>query len=506
MTATTDRSWVVRQSAVLTADPARVVARLFLPGQEMGGGERSRSSEVLARILALAEDVVDAELAAVVDAFDDRHRDLPALWRSHYELVAHRLPNGAAPSPQQRALIGAYFTQEFAFEAAALFNPSMAPHPDQDGLPPGAVRFVMTLRAVGEGHVSSIEMRVGVVDADGHVRIEPAGTVAVPAVDIEPAWVRTAFAEQVADMWGDLHDAEDVLDRLPSRFGRAELDACLAWLRTESITRDPERTVERFELMAACSYSVEFPASSAVTERLLMPRAPSESQGMEDTRLVRLDHGDGRVELVGTYTAFDGTAVSSQLLRTHDLRRFSMTRLSGPGSRNKGLALFPRRIDGRYAALSRADRETNGISWSDDLQRWDEPILVQAPVQPWEAVQLGNCGPPLETPAGWLVLTHGVGPMRRYSIGAILLDLDDPTRMIGRLDRPLLEPDDDERSGYVPNVVYSCGALLHGTTIVLPYGCSDSQTRLALVALEPLLAELTGLTGAVDDDRSEESA
>ena len=235
------------------------------------------------------------------------------------------------------------------------------------------------------------------------------------------------------------------------------------------------------------TYQVEFPVDSALQERVLMPRAPCESHGMEDVRMVRFVAPDGAVEHLGTYTAFDGRSISIQLLRTTDFRTFSTAPLSGPGARNKGLALFPRQVGGRYVALSRADRENNAVTTSADLLHWVHPVPIQTPKRPWEIVQLGNCGPPIETERGWLVLTHGVGPMRTYSIGALLLDLDDPTRVIGRLKEPLLSPADDERSGYVPNVVYSCGAMRHGRTIVLPYGCSDAMTRIATVDLDLLL-------------------
>ncbi|UZN01567.1 hypothetical protein [Cellulomonas sp. S1-8] len=267
----------------------------------------------------------------------------------------------------------------------------------------------------------------------------------------------------------------------------------LAGLRAQRLTRGASaRTAEHVERIAADTYAVEFPAGSTVQERVLMPRAPSESRGMEDVRLLRLSTLDGGTEHVGTYTAYNGREVRVHLLRTPDLRTYRSTPLSGPGSRDKGLALFPRPIGGRYVAISRADRESNAVTTSADLLHWEAPVRVQASQQPWEFVQLGNCGPPLETEEGWLVLTHGVGPMRTYAIGALLLDLDDPTVVVGRLEDPILSPTEDERSGYVPNVVYSCGAMLHGRTLVLPYGCSDTFTRIALVDLDALLSLLTG--------------
>ncbi len=368
----------------------------------------------------------------------------------------------------------------------------MVEHPDQAGLPPGATRFVITLRAVGEGHVSSIELRSGVVGADDSVLLDPPPTVAVLAHPAPITYSRTAFEHQLHDFGGEHANADFVLAALPETFGRDDLESALADLREQRLTRGrAARTIERYERIAASSYAVEFPTTSDLQERVLMPWAPAEASGMEDARVVRFRDDDGSAEYLATYTAYDGTTVASQLLRTADFRRFESLQLSGAGSQNKGLALFPRKVGGRYLAMSRADRESNGVTASDDLRRWERRILVQRPEQPWEIVQLGNCGPPLETEAGWLVLTHGVGPMRQYGIGALLLDLDDPTIVVGRLRGPFLTPDADERSGYVPNVVYSCGGMLHGRTLVLPYGCSDSQVRVALVDLDGLLGEMS---------------
>ncbi len=488
---TVDRSWVRRTPVALHPDLARVAASIFLPGQELAAGGASRSSAVLDRVRLLTDDEVDDELEMLRASFSHRHRDLEAIWRANYARMEHRVDAEQTLSEPRQALVGACFTQEYAVESAALFNPSMVEHPDQSGLAPGSTRFVLSLRAVGEGHVSSIEWRTGVIDADDVIALDPAPDVVVLPRAIESRWLRASFQQQLADMWGDHSDSDFVLGTLPEEFTRTELDAALELLRTQRLTRRAsDRTLERFEWAAACSYSVEFPTGSTLSERVLMPRSPAESHGMEDLRLVRLPLDDGGSEYVGTYTAYDGSRVSSHLLSTLDFRQFTVRRLSGRGSRDKGLALFPRTIRGRYVALSRTDRESNGITTSQDLQHWTQPEIVQRPERPWELIQLGNCGSPIETARGWLVLTHGVGPMRTYSIGAVLLDLDDPTRVLGRLRTPLLRPDDDERSGYVPNVVYSCGALLHGHSLVVPYGCSDTSSRIALVELGPLLAEL----------------
>lgn len=505
----TDGALVRRVGPTLLPDPARVAATLFLPGQEAVVPGASRSAGILARVLALPESDVAARLRALARDFAGRHRDLEAIWDASFELVRHRLPDPSAPSADRRRLIGAYFSQELAIEAAGLLNPSMVAHPDQSGLPDGSARFIITLRAVGEGHRSSMELRSGVVDAAGDVTLDPAPTVVVLAAPLAPRLSRTAVIHQLHEPHGPWDpeleaDAELVLDELPETFGTRDLAHGLAELHAQRVTRgDTGRTADRFTRIVANTYRVEFPASSELQERVLVPRAPVEAVGIEDVRLVHLRLADGASEYVGTYTAHDGRAISMQLLRTSDFRTWSSAPLTGPGAQNKGLALFPRPVGGRYLALSRADREDNSLTTSPDLLHWAEPELLQTPSEPWELVQLGNCGPPIETERGWLVLTHGVGPMRTYGIGALLLDLEDPTRVIGRLAEPLLTPDEDEREGYVPNVVYSCGAMLHGRRLVLPYGCSDARTRFAAVDLDPLLDALQDPAHADRTDRTD---
>ncbi len=480
-----------RTGHVLRPDPSRVVSLIFLPGQEATGAGESRSTAVLDRVLALSDEEVRDTLATTTSTFAGRHRNLAAVWDAHFALMAHRLEDPESLSAERRRLIGAYFTQEYAVEGAALFNPSMVEHPDQSGLADGATRFVMSLRAVGEGHLSSIEWRTGTIQGADDVRLDAAPTLGVLPASRPATYSRAGFEHQLRELDGDRTNSTFVLDTLPEVFTRADLDVALHSLRAQRLTRGAAvGTVARLERVAACSYAIEFPADSALAERVIMPRSPSECRGMEDVRLVRFRGDDGGVDYFGTYTAWDGHEVTPQLLHTGDFRSFEVTQLSGPGAKNKGMALFPRRIGGRYVALSRADRESNAITTSTDLHHWEQPVLVQAPVESWEVIQLGNCGSPIETADGWLVLTHGVGPMREYRMGAVLLDLDDPTVVLGRLHRPLLSPRADERAGYVPNVVYSCGALLHGRTLVVPYGCGDLATRMALVDLDALLAEL----------------
>ena len=493
MTAPARPALIRRTAHVLRPDPTRVISKLFLPGQEFLDAERSRSAAVLDRVLAIPEAEVGRLLTATLASFGTRHRDLAATLESHFALVSHRLADPDALSPQRRQLVGAYFSQEYAIEAAALFNPSMVAHPDQDGLPPGTIRFVMSVRAVGEGHISSIEFRTGTIDKNDLITFDELSGATVLSQAIPTTYSRAVFAQQHVELGGDQSSARFVLEALPPLFVRADLDLALDQLREQRLTRSfGSRTIEHFEWIAACNYSITFPADSAISDRVILPTGPSESHGLEDVRLVRFTNSDGSVGYLGTYTAFDGFRVVPQLLRTSDFRTFHMSQLSGPAAKNKGMAVFPRPVDGQHLAMSRWDREDNSLAVSKDLCNWVELATLQRPHEPWEIVQLGNCGSPLETPAGWLVLTHGVGPIRGYSIGAILLDLDDPRKVIGRLHQPLLTPAAAERNGYVPNVVYSCGGLLHGNTLVLPYGSSDVAIRIALINLDELLGRLQG--------------
>jgi predicted GH43/DUF377 family glycosyl hydrolase len=468
------------------------VSRLFVPGQETLIPGDSRAKAVIDRVLAMSENEVGRTLARTRARFAGRYRDLDSTLERNFALVAHRLGGEAGVSAARRQLIGAYFTQQYALEAAALFNPSIVPHPDQAGCGPGELRFVMSLRAVGEGHLSSIEFRTGTISGGSEISIEEPGQFPDTGHSRPGAYDRRVFREKLAELGHEGEDAQFLWSVLPPCFGMAELDAAIGELSRQQATRgDSAVLVDRVRWVAASSYEVEFDARHALSERVLWPSGPADSHGMEDARFVRFT--DGEEPAYGaTYTAFDGSGVASHLLETADFRTFTVSPLSGPATRNKGMALFPRRIAGRYAALSRWDRESNAIAYSPDRYRWGTAVTLHTPVCPWELIQLGNCGSPIETAAGWLVFTHGVGPMREYAIGAILLDLDEPEHLISALPEPLLVADESERDGYVPNVVYSCGSLLHDGTVVLPYGCSDSSVRIATVELAPLLDELTG--------------
>jgi predicted GH43/DUF377 family glycosyl hydrolase len=494
---------VTRTDVILTADPARVLARLFVPGHELSHEGGSRASGVLSRILALPDDEVGSTLKRVCERYATRHRDLPGVLMAHYEQIAHRIPDAADLSDERRTFVGAWFTHEFAVEAAALFNPSAVAHPDQSGLSPGACRFVLSLRAVGEGHLSSVEFRTGVLGPAGELHVDDPGRHIEAGRALATSYDRGAFGAALVGQDIDRESAAFVIARLRPSFHGDELDAVLRALSDERLTHPTAaRTAELARRIAACSYEVEFPPETALPERVLWPRSPLESGGIEDARFVRVQDED---VYRATYTAFDGASITPQLIETKDFRRFRMSQLAGPAAQNKGMALFPRRVDGRYVALARWDRENNSIVTSPDGIWWGETRTLQTPTRPWELLQLGNCGSPIETEAGWVVLTHGVGPMREYSIGALLLDRNEPSRVIGALRDPLLVPEADTRDGYVPNVVYSCGALRHDDQMLLPYGASDASVRFALVSL-PLLVERLTADGPPDATRANSSA
>jgi predicted GH43/DUF377 family glycosyl hydrolase len=482
---------VTRNAQRVAADPSRVITRLFVPGQEGFEHQESRAGVVLARVLALSDEDVRSALDDVITRFDGRHRDLAGTFRRHAHELADRLDPDREISDARMLLVGATFTKECAIEGAALCNPSIVAHPDQTGTAAGSLRFVMSVRAIGEGHSSSIGFRTGIVDSTGHATIDDPAPFATTG-RVGGALLDAAIFRVELGRLANVRDASDyVFDALGDRFTRSDLDERIDDLQAHHSTRGhAEGTIALIRGIAARSYAVEFPSDVALSERVLWPSMEAEQVGMEDARFVRFVDDDGSVTYYATYTAYSGFHISQQLLETADFQSFTSVPLVGRAADNKGLALFPRRIGGRYAAMSRSDRETNTVAFADHLSVWTSTSPCQQPTEAWEALQLGNCGPPIETDAGWLVLTHGVGPMRTYSIGAILLDLDDPTRVLGRLRRPLLSPAPDEQNGYVPNVVYSCGALVHADTLVLPYGIGDGAIGIATAPLSELLAAL----------------
>ncbi|MGH9157386.1 MAG: glycoside hydrolase family 130 protein [Acidimicrobiales bacterium] len=477
----------------LDADASRVITRLFVPGQEGFDNQDSRAAAVLTRLMALDDHEVQESFDGVVARFADRHRHLLDTFRRHARELADRLGPECSLSDTRRLLLGAVFTCEYAIEGAALCNPSLVAHPDQTGVPEGSLRFVMSVRAVGEGHRSSIGFRIGTIDAGGHPAVDPPPPLATTGTTGSAPFEAAVFRRELDRLGSGGENADYVLDTLGDRFTRAELEERLGRLEGHLRTRKHgRRTISDIRRIAERTYSVIFPDTTTLPERVLWPAMGAESNGMEDARFVRFTADDGAVSYLATYTAYDGSEICQQLLETNDFATFTSSPVVGPAAANKGLALFPRRIQGRFAALSRSDRETNAVAFSDSLCEWPDSSVFQLPERAWEVLQLGNCGSPIETDDGWLVLTHGVGPMRTYSIGALLLDIDDPTKILGQLRETLLSPEPDERSGYVPNVVYCCGALVHGGTLVIPSGIGDSAVAMATVPVAELLGALGG--------------
>ena len=423
----TKRAQVDFYDVVLKPDPSRTVVRPFEPGYPKGFDTgRTRTDETVDLILSLDDEELQRQLTGVTASLDENHRDVDTTLLRRFGELADRIQAAASLSPEQQRLIGAYFSQEYAYEAAALFNPSAVPHPDQSGLADGAVRFVLSLRGVGEGHVSSVTFRTGVWTPGGDLTIDAPGSTSVPPIIVP-------------------HDEDD---------GAVHLD---------------------------CG------GSRSISETVLFPTLPSQRQGIEDMRLVRFVEDDGCATYHGTYTAFSGAEARSELLSTADFKSFEMRAITGEVASAKGMALFPRRVDGRYVTLGRQDNKNIWLNLSDDLLHWNSGAKLIEPRYPWEFVQMGNCGSPLEIDEGWLVLTHGVGTVRNYCIGACLLDKHDPSKLLARTPRPVLAPSPHERDGYVPNVVYTCGALLSGRTLLLPYAVADSFSAFGSLSVDNLL-------------------
>jgi predicted GH43/DUF377 family glycosyl hydrolase len=478
---------VQRSSITLHPDRRRVLIRPFNVLTE------ERAIKICARVLVLPEPEVGTLLNEVLADFNERHLKIRDFLFKRFEQIRPSLPTDQELSEERKLLLGAYFSNEYSFEAAALFNPSMVPHPDQSDLPPGALRFVLSLRATGEGHISSVTFRTGFLDAAGNVAInDPTRYNLEPTQAPNAAFEKNLFERKLKElgMSGDV--THRVLEGLGDAFTLIELRASLTLAMKHFPAADEETlaTAGKILVLAQSNYEVQFAPESRLSERVLFPTSPSQSNGIEDARFVRFQNEDGTHHYYATYTAYDGRLVLPQFIDTPDFLHFKFVTLNGPAVQNKGMALFPRKINGMYAMLSRQDYENIYIMFSDHLHFWRTAQLLLKPAYPWEFIQMGNCGSPIETEAGWLVISHGVGPMREYCIGAFLLDRDDPTKVIGRLREPLIQPAEDEREGYVPNVVYSCGSLVHEGRLIIPYAMSDYATRFATLSLDDVLAAM----------------
>jgi len=472
----------------LRPNSARVLVRPFIPS------DPARIVNIIGRALSLSEPEAEDALAAVTADFGGRHQHLQAAWLRHFERVKTHVFSGRPLSEARRLYIGALFSGEYALESAALFNPSITPHPDQSGLADGELRFIMSLRATGEGHISSIEFRTGIIHADHAITIERLSPfVTAPELNPNPTYRKSVFLHKLMEMGFENDWSTEVMRSLNRDFTLSELDAAMRRAATDTgpLPREVQRTTECVRWLAESNYEVSFAPTVSASERIIFPVSSNESNGMEDARFVRFVEDDGSVIYYATYTAYNGRAILPQLLETTDFLNFRARTLNGKAVQNKGMAFFPRRIDGRYAMISRQDDENLFLMFSDNPHFWSDPRILRRPCQPWEAVKIGNCGSPIETDAGWLVITHGVGAMRKYCIGAILLDLHDPTRVIAELTEPLVSPEGSEREGYVPNVVYTCGALVHRGSLILPYGLNDTATTIVTIGLDELFGALT---------------
>ena len=452
-----------------------------------------RVSDIIERVLSLSEKEVEAQLECLHAEFGGRHLNLAQSWLRHFEKIRAYLTDSPSLSANRRLIIGAYFSGEYAIESAALFNPSIVPHPDQGDLDGAELRFILSLRAVGEGHISSIEFRTGIIRRNQTVEIDDASAlVAAPEINPEPTFPKSIFSHKLKEKGLENNWSRFVMNGLGTTFTRLQLDESMqrAARETQFHTEDVRQAIECVQWLVESNYEIDFNPAIPLSGRVIFPVSLNESNGIEDARFVRFVDEDQSATYYATYTAYNGRLILPQLIETDDFLHFRVRTLTGSAIQNKGMALFPRRIDGRYAMLSRYDDENLYLMLSDDRHFWSDLQLLLQPSRPWEFVKIGNCGSPIETDAGWLVITHGVGPMRKYSIGAMLLDLKDPSKVIGRLNEPLLEPVSGNRNGYVPNVVYTCGALVHGSRLILPYGLNDSTTSIVTIELETILSAL----------------
>ena len=479
--------YIQRLPFVLKPSHERVLIRPFIPGDE------NRLYRIISRIMILSEQDVEAQLERVLVDFMGRHPRISNVLLQHFDMVKQWTITDAPLSEARKLLIGAYFTQEYALESAALFNPSIVPHPDQSGIPEGSLHYILSLRAIGEGHISSIVFREGIITEDFRIQHKrPTPYVSQPKRIPWQNYNKEIFSRKLAELNLENRFSEEVLSKLQDDFSLAELARETERSRRKSLaSTEAVNTAQGMLTLAYSNYEVSFGVDQDISEKAIFPLTPSQSNGIEDARFVCFhDEDDGTCRYYGTYTAFDGKMIFPQLIETEDFISFKFITLNGPAVKNKGMALFPRKINGQYAMLSRQDNENLYVMYSDNINFWYEPQIIMHPTFPWEYIQVGNCGSPMELDEGWLVLSHGVGPMRRYCIGAFLLDKKNPTKVIGRLKEPLIEPNENERDGYVPNVVYTCGALVHRGKLILPYAMSDYATRFAIADIDEVLAAM----------------
>ncbi|MBN1597772.1 MAG: glycoside hydrolase family 130 protein [Bacteroidales bacterium] len=482
---------VHRKNKLFKPDASRVIARFLYT-------DDNRSISLLRSVLELSESEVSFALNQTLRDYSMRHRNISKIFEKHFNKIVHLLPQlGIKPeliSNSKKILIGSYFTMEYSIESAAFFNPSIVEHPDQTEIGPDEKRVILSFRATGEGHISSIVFRTGVLDKNNNLNIEPTGKMLEEAEHIRRhVYNKESFSHKLDEMQ-DVHGIIPsglILDRLNDEFTYGELRECIEEARKAiHLVSDKELLFKQIIWLASSHYELEFSLDTNISERVIFPVSVNEKNGIEDARFVKFVEDKENPIYYATYTAFDGISILPKMLETRDFYHFKILPLHGEIAQNKGMALFPRKVKGKYAMLGRLDGFNNYIAFSDNITVWREAKLLQQPRFPWELVQIGNCGSPIETEDGWLVLTHGVGPMREYTIGALLLDIMNPEKEIGRLKTPLLIPNAKEREGYVPNVVYSCGSMVHNEDLIIPYAMSDFASTYATVDLKELLSEL----------------
>ncbi|MBN2736082.1 MAG: glycoside hydrolase family 130 protein [Spirochaetales bacterium] len=454
---------------------------------------KKRANHIVQRILELSEKRVNELIKEILKDFSGRHKNLEKMFIKHYNKVSDLATIKSKISNNRKYLIGSYFSHEYSIEAAAFFNPSIVIHPDQKGLLKGHVRIILSFRATGEGHVSSVEFRSGILDDENNILLDPISRYVEPPDVIEnPLYDKHTFRLKLKEMGCNNELSAGIFSRLGNEFTLQQLKKVIKFTSGEVYFSHlvVERTIKNILWLAKSNYEVEFQKNVNVSERVLFPVTENEKNGIEDARFVRFIDNDGTITYYATFTAYNGYTILPQLIETKDFLKFKIITLNGDAVQNKGMALFPRKVNGKYMMISRQDGENMYIMTSDNVHFWQEAKLLRRPLATWEFVQIGNCGSPIETEKGWILLTHGVGPMREYSIGVDLLDLKDPSFIIASTKQPLLTPNDQEREGYVPNVVYTCGALIHNKELVIPYAMSDSTSGFALISLKNLFSVL----------------
>jgi len=483
---------VNRKALRLYPDAKRVIARFYQPGYE------DRAKSIVQRVLSLSEEDVQGDFQQVLRRFSGRHRNISRIFENHCAQILNSLPEGELPqdverlSEERRMLIGSFFTMEYAIEAAAFYNPSIVEDPDQSDLQEGQKRIIVSFRATGEGHISSLVFRRGIVERGNGITLTPPGALLdMPETVNRHIYDKREFLTKLAEMKIRKDVVQEVMGRLGERFIYGELQASIEeTLKNLDLSYTRRKVVQVINWLASSHYEVTFSRDTDISERVLFPVSYTESNGIEDARFVRFKDEDGSVTYYATYTAYNGFTILPKLMETRDFYHFKVMPLHGEYAQNKGMSLFPRRIDGKYVMVSRCDGVNLYMMFSDNINLWQNAQRIQEPKFPWEFVQIGNAGSPMETEKGWLLITHGVGPVRTYCLGATLLDLNDPTRIIGRLKDPILIPNEEEREGYVPNVVYSCGCLIHREELIIPYGMADYTSGFAIIPIEELLDAL----------------